>query len=176
MRGLKNRMVTIGIATLVMAGSLGVIGAAPASAEDGFAPSLTTGTAVAKFTAVAERPTSLTTPAAKATVTIATESSSIAKATRPATATRTKASGDEARARMLLKRYINQYPILQGATVSFGDARGYQAISYYQSGRIVISKSHSASLERIIAHEIWHIIDWRDNGRIDWGENVPPKK
>jgi hypothetical protein len=26
-----------------------------------------------------------------------------------------------------------------------------------------------------MAHEIWHIIDWRDNGRIDWGENVPPR-
>jgi predicted SprT family Zn-dependent metalloprotease len=65
--------------------------------------------------------------------------------------------------------------VLAGATVSFGDARGYQAICYYKSGRIVISPSHTASLERIIGHEIWHIIDWRDNGRIDWGENVPPK-
>ena len=25
-----------------------------------------------------------------------------------------------------------------------------------------------------MAHEIWHTIDWRDNGVIDWGENVPP--
>jgi hypothetical protein len=21
---------------------------------------------------------------------------------------------------------------------------------------------------------VWHVIDWRDNGRIDWGESVPP--
>ena len=75
----------------------------------------------------------------------------------------------------ILAGYIARYPILAGATVSYGDAKGAQAIAYYKSGRIVISPSHTASLERIIAHEIWHIIDWRDNGVIDWGENVPPK-
>ncbi len=78
------------------------------------------------------------------------------------------------RAQSILAGYIARYPILKGSTVSFGDARGYQAICYYKSGRIVISSSHTASLERIIGHEIWHIIDWRDNGVIDWGENVPP--
>lgn len=78
-------------------------------------------------------------------------------------------------ARSLLAAQIRKHPILAGATVSFGDARGYQAVSYYKSGRIVISKSHTASLSRIINHEIWHIIDWRDNGVIDWGENVPPR-
>lgn len=84
-------------------------------------------------------------------------------------------TGELARAKSILAGYVAKYPILAGATVSFGDARGYQAICYYKSGRIVISPSHSASLDRIIAHEIWHIIDWRDNGRIDWGENVPPQ-
>ena len=59
--------------------------------------------------------------------------------------------------------------------MSFGNARGYQAIAYYTSGRIVISRSHKASLSRIINHEIWHIIDYRDNGKIDWGEHVPPR-
>lgn len=82
--------------------------------------------------------------------------------------------GSVSRARSILAGYISRYPILQGSTVSFGDARGYQAICYYKSGRIVISRSHTVSLERILAHEVWHIIDWRDNGRIDWGENVPP--
>jgi hypothetical protein len=75
----------------------------------------------------------------------------------------------------VLRSYIGKYPILGGATVSIGDARGYQAICYYGSGRIVISPTHSASIDRIMAHEIWHIIDWRDNGKIDWGESIPPK-
>ena len=64
---------------------------------------------------------------------------------------------------------------LSGTTVTFGDAKGSQAIAYYKSGRIVISPTHTASLSRILNHEVWHIIDYRDNGVIDWGENVPPK-
>ncbi len=85
------------------------------------------------------------------------------------------ASGDElAQAQSILASYIAKYPILSGTTVSIGDANGYQAIAYYKSGRIVISPTHTASLSRIIGHEIWHIIDWRDNGVIDWGENIPP--
>ncbi len=79
------------------------------------------------------------------------------------------------KARAILAGLIKKHPILKGSTVSFGDAKGYQAICYYRSGRIVISNTHKASLERILNHEAWHIIDWRDNGRIDWGENVPPR-
>ncbi len=30
------------------------------------------------------------------------------------------------------------------------------------------------SIEKILAHEVWHVIDWRDNGRLDWGEDLPP--
>ncbi len=100
------------------------------------------------------------------------------KATRTAayTASRATASTDElAEARRILASLIARYPILAGTTVTFGDARGHQAICYYRSGRIVISPNHTASLSRILNHEIWHIIDWRDNGRIDWGENVPPR-
>lgn len=96
---------------------------------------------------------------------------------RPAlkVAARERNSAELAEARRILAEYVARYPILEGSTVEFGDARGYQAICYYQSARIVISTTHTASLERIIGHEIWHIIDWRDNGRIDWGENVPPR-
>lgn len=94
-----------------------------------------------------------------------------AVSTRP-----TAAPTDElAEARRILAGLIARYPILKGATVSFGDAKGHQAICYYKSGRIVISPTHTASLSRILNHEVWHIIDWRDNGRIDWGENVPPR-
>lgn len=88
----------------------------------------------------------------------------------------TKGSGDKlAQAQSILSGLIAKYPILAGTTVTIGDARGYQAIAYYQSGRIVVSKSHTASLSTILNHEVWHIIDWRDNNKIDWGENVPPK-
>ncbi|MDZ4063614.1 MAG: hypothetical protein U1E22_03005 [Coriobacteriia bacterium] len=93
-----------------------------------------------------------------------------------ATRSLAKSSGGElAQAQSILSGLIAKYPILAGTTVTIGDARGYQAIAYYQSGRIVISKSHSASLSTILNHEVWHIIDWRDNNKIDWGENVPPK-
>lgn len=170
MRGMKSRMVTVGIAALVLASSLGVIGAAPASARDDYAPQLAAITAAPKFAAATATNEALTTPAEKRIAEVS--SPALAKTASPVR----RVGGEKARASMLLKSYIAKYPILAGTTVSIGDARGYQAISYYQSGRIVISASHSASLERIMAHEIWHIIDWRDNGRIDWGENVPPRQ
>lgn len=78
-------------------------------------------------------------------------------------------------ARTILAGLQARYPrFLSGTTVEFGDALGYQAVSYYTIGRIVISPTHSASLTRILDHEIWHVIDYRDNGVIDWGESVPP--
>lgn len=83
-------------------------------------------------------------------------------------------TGDLAVAQADLARYIQMYPLLRGSTVEMGDAAGYQAITYFSVGRTVISPSHAASIDVIMAHEIWHTIDWRDNGVIDWGENVPP--
>jgi len=94
------------------------------------------------------------------------------RAQAPVTAPSTSSS--PARARDILASYKARYPILAGVTVEFGNARGFQAIAYYRTGRIVINPSHTASLARIIEHEVWHIIDWRDNNRIDWGENIPP--
>jgi hypothetical protein len=84
------------------------------------------------------------------------------------------ATGDLAVAEADLAHYVQVYPLLAGTTVEMGNASGYQAISYFSAGRIVISPSHTASVDVIMAHEIWHVIDWRDNGVIDWGENVPP--
>ena len=109
-------------------------------------------------------------------VTASSTKKTSAKTSASSTASSPAPSGDElSKAQSILASYISKYPILSGTTVSFGDAQGYQAICYYKSGRIVISSSHTASLDRIIGHEIWHVIDWRDNGVIDWGENVPPK-
>mgnify|MGYP007057173464 CR=1 FL=1 len=100
-----------------------------------------------------------------------------ASAPAPAAAKPAPSSADKlAQARSILASRVRTYPILAGATVEIGDTRGNpQAIVYYKSGRIIINANHTVSLERIIDHEIWHIIDWRDNGQIDWGEQVPPK-
>lgn len=79
-------------------------------------------------------------------------------------------------ARSILASLIAQHPILAGTTVNIGSTPGgYQAVAYFKSGRIMISPSHRASLRTILRHEIWHVIDWRDNKHIDWGENIPPK-
>ncbi|PKQ20223.1 MAG: hypothetical protein CVT66_05960 [Actinobacteria bacterium HGW-Actinobacteria-6] len=85
-------------------------------------------------------------------------------------------TGELGDAKAILAGLVKKYPILKGTTVTIGSTPGgYQAVAYYKSGRIVISSKHTASLSRILNHEVWHIIDWRDNGRIDWGENVPPR-
>jgi hypothetical protein len=80
-------------------------------------------------------------------------------------------------ARSILRSLIAEHPILEGTIVRIGHTPGtYQAVAYYTEGEIVISPSHTASLSRILNHEIWHVIDWRDNHHIDWGESVPPRR
>jgi len=67
------------------------------------------------------------------------------------------------------------YRYLDGVTVSVGTTpNGEQAVAYYTQGRILISRTHAFSVKTILEHEIWHVIDWRDNGRLDWGEDLPP--
>ena len=84
-------------------------------------------------------------------------------------------AADESAARLLLGAQKAKYRLLDGVTVTMGPTPdGQQAVSYYRDGEIVVSPQHVASLQKIIEHEIWHIIDWRDNGRIDWGEAVAP--
>lgn len=69
-----------------------------------------------------------------------------------------------------------KYRYLDGVSVTSGPTpKDEQAVAYYTEGDIVISPTHAASIEKILAHEIWHIIDWRDNGRLDWGEDLPPQ-
>lgn len=92
----------------------------------------------------------------------------------PQTAHSTASAKDPelAQAQAILDRLAAQHPILRGVTIEMGDAEGYQAVAYPQEGRIVVSPDHTALLTRVIAHEAGHIVDYRDNGRIDWGENV----
>lgn len=122
-------------------------------------------------TAVLRKPAPL-----PATVQPAVTIGSTAAKTSSSGGSRPSSGSELAQARAILAGLIRKYPILKGTTVKIGDTPGdYQAVAYYQSGRIVVSPDHKASLQKILNHEVWHIIDWRDNGRIDWGENVPPR-
>lgn len=147
-------------------------------------PAVAVSNDVLEFGAAAKQPTPVATPqpatpkTLKPATAAAPKRATSAPAPTPKTVSAKPAatSTDElAEARRILAGLIAKYPILKGTTVSFGDTKGYQAICYYKSGRIVINPNHTASLSRILNHEVWHIIDWRDNGRIDWGENVPPR-
>ena len=85
------------------------------------------------------------------------------------------AVSDPRHARVVLAGLTARYRYLDGATVSMGTTpNGEQAVAYYTDGRIVIDEAHRAGIDAILAHEIWHVIDWRDNGRVDWAEDVPP--
>ena len=91
------------------------------------------------------------------------------------TASASSSASDLDTAQSVLASLKATYRYLDGVTVSMGTTPGgYQAVSYYTKGRILISTKHTATISRILKHEIWHIIDWRDNGKIDWRESVPP--
>ena len=106
-------------------------------------------------------------------VTVSIPVATFTPAPAPAPAPAVVSSQDQAQA--IVNGLVARNANLQKSpvAVTFGDARGYQAITYYTTGQIIVSASHTASLEVILAHECGHIIDWRDNGTIDWGENIP---
>lgn len=82
---------------------------------------------------------------------------------------------DGRRASEVIEEFRGRYRYLDDVTVRMGTTpKDEQAVAYYTTGEIVISPRHTATIEEILAHEIWHVIDWRDNGRLDWGENLPP--
>ena len=102
---------------------------------------------------------------------------SAAAAVVPA-ATRTASTSldDVRRANAILGEMKGRYRYLDGVTVRIGATpNDEQAVAYYTEGEIVISRTHTVGLEKILAHEIWHVIDWRDNGQLDWGESLPPR-
>lgn len=170
--------------TIVAAVVPNVVTAEAAATSPVFRSQLAETSVASKLAASTEQPLSAAfTPRARTATTIqpvvatrATTRTVSSGTSTGSTAAAPVASGDElAQAQSILAGLIAKYPILAGASVSIGDASGYQAVAYYKSGRIVISATHTASLTRILNHEVWHIIDWRDNGVIDWGENVPPQ-
>jgi len=84
-------------------------------------------------------------------------------------------AADLQKAEALLATLQAKYRHLDGLSVSIAPTpAGEQAVAYYTDGEIIISPDRSATIQRILAHEIWHVIDWRDNGRLDWGEDLPP--
>jgi len=83
---------------------------------------------------------------------------------------------DGQKAAEILANLAESYDHLDGVTVQMGETpNGEEAIAYYTEGRIVISANHSVDIQKILAHEVWHVIDWRDNGTLDWGEDLPPR-
>lgn len=84
-------------------------------------------------------------------------------------------AAEQSRATEILSDLKRQYRDLDGVTVRMGTTPNReQAVAYYTLNEIVISPAHTATLKEILAHEVWHVIDYRDNGRLDWGENLPP--
>jgi hypothetical protein len=83
---------------------------------------------------------------------------------------------DSERADEVLRELASKYEYLDGVTVRMGSTpNGEEAVAYYTRGEIVISTQRTVDIDKILEHEVWHIIDWRDNGRLDWGENLPPR-
>jgi len=85
------------------------------------------------------------------------------------------APNDAYLAKLAYERLSTKYRLLGDVTVTIGDTpNGEQAVAYYTESQIVVSRTHTVDIDVILAHEVWHIIDWRDNGRLDWGEDLPP--
>jgi hypothetical protein len=81
---------------------------------------------------------------------------------------------DQSRANTILNQLTARHPELKGTTIEFGSTpNNYQAVCYYTVGRIIVNPKHKATIDRIINHELGHVLDYRDNGVINWGENIP---
>lgn len=75
---------------------------------------------------------------------------------------------DEANA--ILASIIAQYPILAGSVVYIRETpNGWEGCAYYKSGVILVSPYHTYPLSEIIWHEAMHILDYREDGKIDNG-------
>jgi hypothetical protein len=98
-------------------------------------------------------------------------------ATQPAPKPRDRAKeqAELRHANVVLATLQRTYRGLDGVTLRIDPTpNDAQAVAYYTQSEIVISPDHVASIDKILAHEVWHVIDWRDNGRLDWGEDLPP--
>lgn len=80
-------------------------------------------------------------------------------------------AGKAALAQALLNAEIAKNPILVGTTIKIQECpNDWQACAWYKRGEIWVDPDHRAPLERIISHEVAHIIDWREDGDIDYND------
>jgi|GEM_PF-3404123 len=78
---------------------------------------------------------------------------------------------EQKKAEEILAAYIAKYPILKGVKIYVRDCpNNWQGCAYYTKGIILIDPDHTAPLERIIEHEVKHILDWRTDGDIDYND------
>lgn len=82
-----------------------------------------------------------------------------------------KIAVEQKKAEKILAAYIAKYPILKGVKIYIKDCpNNWQGCAYYTKGIILIDPDHTAPLEKIIAHEIKHILDWRTDRDIDYND------
>lgn len=75
------------------------------------------------------------------------------------------------KAEQILAYYISKYPILKGVKVYVRDCpNNWQGCAYYTKGIILVDPDHTAPLQKIIEHEVMHIIDWRTDNKIDYND------
>lgn len=92
-------------------------------------------------------------------------------ASKPSLTREQKIAMEQKRAEQILASYIAKYPILKGVKIYVRDCpNNWQGCAYYTKGIILVDPDHTASLEAIIAHEVKHIIDWREDHKIDYND------
>lgn len=75
---------------------------------------------------------------------------------------------EQEQANAILAGIIAQYPILQGTVVYIQQTpNGWEGAAYYKSGVILVNPNHTYPLYDIIYHEAMHVLDWREDGKID---------
>ncbi len=80
--------------------------------------------------------------------------------------------GKLAQAQQILDIQIRKNSILKGTSIYIRDCpNSWQGCAFYELGIIWIDPDHKASLEQIIIHECNHIIDWREDGDIDYDDS-----
>lgn len=75
---------------------------------------------------------------------------------------------EQEQANAILAGIIAQYPILAGTVVYIQQTpNGWEGAAYYKSGVILVNPNHTYPLYDIIYHEAMHVLDWREDGKID---------
>lgn len=88
------------------------------------------------------------------------------------TKAQTDVSSELGRAQQILDFQILKNPILQGTKIYIQNCpNNWQGCAFYELGVIWIDPDHKQPLKEIVVHECNHIIDWRQDGDIDYNDN-----